>query len=149
MYNKKFSQRSRLYGEMILALCVVTLMLHFINYESTTVPEWKIRVVNTQDDPVTRAEVYQTWKYYSLEPSDTFNRDVRVTDENGYVAFPQRTVKASLLRRVLAFVGEKVNINPHTSFGPHSHISLSQGGTTYAADYTEGQALPSEIIVQK
>lgn len=141
------------YSRRSLAACgvvlLVILVLHFITYESTTVPAWKIRVVNVEGVPLAGVDVYQTWKYYSLEPSTTFNRDRRVTDENGYVIFPQRTVRASLLRRMLAFVGENVNINPHTSFGPFAHVSLSYLGTTYIADYVVGKTLPSEIQVPK
>jgi hypothetical protein len=149
MENKIFSRHKRRYGEIFLVVCGVILLLQFISYESITVPEWKIQVVDTQGNPLIGVNVYQTWKHYSFEPSNDFNRDIRVTDQNGYVSFPQHIVRVSLLRRIIEFIGEKLNINPHASFGPHGHVSLSEGGITYAADYIVGKALPSEIIVQK
>lgn len=127
----------------------MALLLNVITFESTTVHEWELRVVNTKGEPLSGIQVYQTWRYYGLEGSATFNRDVKVTDEKGHVRFPGRTVKASLFRRLLALVGPRVNVNPHASFGPRAHISIFRGSTTSAADYEEGKELPSELTIEE
>ncbi len=141
------SRRGRGYYRVLVAVCGALLLLGSIKYESTTVPEWDLRVINPRGEPLSGVQVYQTWKHYSLDSSDTFNREIKVTDETGRVSFPRRTVNASLLRRVLSSVGRWVNINPHASFGPHAHISIHRGGNTYVADYEEGERLPSELTV--
>jgi hypothetical protein len=143
--NLSLLRRRNKYYRVIVACGMVLLSL--IPYQSTTVPEWRLRVITTQGEPLTGVQVYQTWQYYGLDSSGTFNSDIKVTDETGYVFFPKRTVNASLLQRSLAFLGDWVNINPHASSGPYAHISVHRGGTTYSADYKGGEELPSELIV--
>lgn len=148
-YSGEKAIKRNKYRRVIIAVCGVVLLLFGISSESTTVPEWKLRVVNNHGDPVSGVNVYQTWRYYTLESSSTFNRDMMVTDEAGYVIFPKRTVNASLSRHLLAFFERWIYINPHGSSGPHAHLSIHRGGNTYVADYKEGEKLPSQIIIEK
>ena len=61
---------------------------------STVCPAWTIRIVDTAGNPLRGAFVRQVWKDYSVE-SASHEQDAR-TDENGYVSFPERTIRSEL-----------------------------------------------------
>ena len=90
----------------------------------------------------------QHWQDYSVE-SDSHQQDI-YSDENGYVSFPERTVKASRLSR---FVGATLNLlsqGVHASFGASSHIAaygdIVEGRRLEGfASYEEGNSLPKRL----
>jgi hypothetical protein len=59
-------------------------------YESGSVPEWKLQVVDQSGNAVVGAQVNQDW----LNPIDDgiFSADSRTTDASGVVLFPKRVL---------------------------------------------------------
>ncbi len=117
-----------------------------ISYESTTVPEWKMRVVSEDGNPLPNKLVTQRWIDRSLEWGSE-HTDVLYSDQEGYVIFPKRTVTASLFTR---FCGTGVRflsiLNPHASSEPYAIISSPRYGILM---YREGVELKSELVVEE
>src|SRR2546428_7565695 len=66
---------------------------------STVCPAWTIRIVDTAGNTLSCAFVRQAWEDYSVESASP-EQDV-CTDENGYVSFPERTVRSSWMAPTL------------------------------------------------
>jgi hypothetical protein len=63
-------------------------------YESGSVPEWKLQVVDQTGQAVAGAQINQEW----LDPIDDgiVSGDSRTTDRNGFVLFPKRVLRNRL-----------------------------------------------------
>ena len=92
--------------------------------------------------------VRQVWQDYSVE-SSSHEQDT-YTDENGYVSFPERTVRAPLLFRVLGVILNTASLGVHASYGPSAYV-LAYGEIVNgkrlegSAHYEEGEPLPKQI----
>lgn len=84
-------------------------------FKSTIVPSQNVLVITEDGRPVQNASVRQIWQHYSLE-SRSHEEDLR-TGSNGRVTFPQRTVRASLLRRMVYPIWILLKDGIHASFG--------------------------------
>ena len=62
----------------------------------------------------------QVWKDYSVE-SASHEQDAH-TDENGYVSFPERTVRSSWLARAFGVISQTVWLGVHASYGPSAQV---------------------------
>ncbi len=88
--------------------------------------------------------VTQSWKHNTLETDAGANYETLTTDVNGYVAFPERTIKASLLRRIVLTVFSAFMTLAHGSFGVDAYIIVAGENV---ADYKPSEPLPEQIIV--
>ena len=141
MYFKQFRKRTVL----LAVLGILLFIIMPIPFESVVVPEWKIKVVDSKGNPVPNKEVTQRWQHYSLESMINDHYEKRQTNNEGIVVFPERTIKASLLRRCLAVLAKLlVFLNPHASFGPYSYI-LSDGKTNDL--YYEGGEIKDKVLI--
>jgi hypothetical protein len=109
-------------GWIIAAVVVAGLAYPF---KSTVVPTWKIQVVDQQGRPYTNLRVRQAWKHYSLELEVGENIDDRWTDRDGYVEFPERTIKLSLLSRTFRMILTSVRTLFHGSTGISADIAAT------------------------
>src|SRR5712691_1172685 len=118
---------------------------------STVCPAWTIQVVDTAGNPLRGAFVRQVWKDYSVE-SASHEQDVH-TDENGYVSFPERTVRSSWLARTVGVISNTVSLGVHASYGPSAHV-LAYGRTIGgkrlegSAFYHAGEPLPDKLLTR-
>lgn len=87
-------------------------------FESTVVPSQNILVVSEDWRPIQGAAVRQSWQQYSLE-SRGHEQDLR-TDQNGRVTFPRRTIRASVLMRIVHPISNILTQGIHASFGTHT-----------------------------
>jgi hypothetical protein len=92
----------------------------------------------------------QVWKHYSLELDAGSNEADEWTDEEGFIEFPERTIRAGLLCRAVATGWSAMMTLAHGSTGIHAHV-LVWGADTYAveASYSPGKPLPEEIVVRR
>jgi hypothetical protein len=95
--------------------------------------------------------VRQVWKDYSVE-SASHEQDAH-TDENGYVSFPERTVRSSWLARTFGVISNTVSLGVHTSYGPSAHVlaySRTVGGKRLegSANYHAGEPLPEKLVTR-
>lgn len=89
-------------------------------FESTIVPPQNVLVVTEEWRPIQGCSVRQSWQNYSIE-SEGHEQDLR-TDLNGRVTFPRRTIRASVVRRLLHPVWNVFSQGVHASFGVHTNI---------------------------
>jgi hypothetical protein len=129
---------------VLLLLLILTLLYPF---KVTVVPVWRIQVVYASGKPVPSVGVEQVWQHYSVELDSHY--DESITDEDGYVVFPERVRRISIFQRIIGAAR-----NPpwflHASSGPHSFI-LVLAGSDYlndAASYDGRQPPPSRVILR-
>ena len=130
---------------LLLVGVVTTVALY--PWKTTVVPEWRVRIVDHSGSPLGHAAVREVWHHSSLE-SGSHQQDL-VTDKDGYVTFPERTIRAPLALRVLGSMVTK--LNPHGSSDPFAIvIVLSPAYDTWSNNaLLKGQPLPKEIVVTK
>jgi len=132
--------RVRLFLFIGLVSLVVLLFIHF---ETTVVPEWRIRVVDENRSPLAEVRVSQDWQDpYAESESHT---DDRSSDSDGFVTFSQRSVRANLAMRLLHTVASV--INPHERAGASSYLIVTSPGEGHA-DYLPGRPLPEILVVR-
>ena len=127
----------------LLLLAVVMLM----PYQTTVVPEWRIRVVDRDGAPVVGEPVREIWQHYSLEGDG--HEEERLTDENGYVVFPERTIWASPLRRIVFTSLAAVLSLAHGGMGVHAWVMAPRHSLScIECDYRPGRPLPGELKIK-
>ncbi|HEY5884686.1 MAG TPA: hypothetical protein VIT88_08370 [Pyrinomonadaceae bacterium] len=115
-------------------------------FQTTVVPAWTIRVVCENGVPVAREFVRQGWAHYTLE-SDSHTED-GWTDEAGYVTFPERTIRAGLLKRGVYAVWAKAMTLAHGSYGPSAEIiAWDAQRMPHSVNYKPGEPLSKEIMM--
>ena len=116
-------------------------------FETTVVPEWRVRIVDQAGSPLGNTSVKEVWQHYSIESRD--HEEDLLTDGDGNVTFPKRTIRAPLAVRIVR--GSINRLNPHGSSGPAAYvITLAPGYDMWRNNfYIPGQPLPTEVIVRK
>lgn len=118
--------------------------------QTTIVPDWRIRVVEENENPVRRLKVRQAWKHYSLEITAGEHIEDRWTDEEGFVCFPKRTIRSSLLMRLLAPIINTVLTWEHTGFGRSASITIwGPDGTPVSTEYKPDQPLAEKLVLPR
>src|SRR6185503_6950557 len=126
---------------LILFACVAVALLYPIS--STVVPRWKLKVVDNEGNPWVGQFVRQTWKDYTLEPDAGENLEDKWTDAEGYVDFPERTITASVLQRVLFPAWAALMTSAHGSTGVSADVLVwGPDNSPREAKYIRGQPLP-------
>ncbi|MEP6569891.1 MAG: hypothetical protein ABJC10_08965 [Acidobacteriota bacterium] len=141
----RYGYRFRIVVITALALVLLTLLYPF---QSVTVPQWTLKVIDNGGTPVGDINVTEHWQDYVLEAEG--HEEAKTTNQNGLVSFDPRKVRASVVRRLLARISK---------FGSHD----AQGrAVCYGAvvvwgkkDYEttvalyQGDVPPAEIRVQR
>jgi hypothetical protein len=116
-------------------------------------PLWEVWVVNDAGQPLVGMTVTLSYQNYSAESEGHLEQ--KQTDAAGHVVFSQRSLKASLLRRISTTV-ESAGAGVHSSFGPHAHVWADGNGLTgyavsnrYVTDWTGAPPRMSSTIVAK
>ena len=135
----------------LTSLAVVLLLLVGVvvyPFQMTIVPEWKLRVITDAGSPVGEINVTEHWQHYLFERHA--HEDAQKTGVDGRVSFPERTLRASVLKRVMATVGRRRDDGSHARNDPAASIVVwgSKDHQTTVAVYKEGETPKTEIIVQ-
>jgi hypothetical protein len=88
---------------IVIAASVLVLVFFLYPFETTTVPQWNLRVVDDPGAPVREINVTEHWQNYSLESAG--HEEVQTTNQDGLVSFVARGIRASLVRRLVARIG--------------------------------------------
>jgi hypothetical protein len=129
---------------VVLTSIVVVALLPF---ETIVVPEWNVKVLDEHGNLVSGVAVRESWGDLSIEPDE--HEELRVSDTNGNLSFPVRTIKASLLHRV---VGKTINsLKGHgQSEGPTAYLLVSgpYKPATSEPYYQPGKSMAPVIVVR-
>jgi hypothetical protein len=128
---------------------IIALTIFLIPFETTLVPEWKIRVVDENGNPYLGKLIGQVCHSYTLgvSPCSEANDIAQVTDRDGYVIFPERKIKLSLLSRIIRSVFNFVMLIAHGSFGIDVYLHSSGPHGYKTVKYVSGEPLPDKFIL--
>ena len=110
------SRKSTMVGCGALLVFIPFIVLY--PFKVKVVPVWTIQVVDKSGRPVPNMPVGQDWRHYSFEQERHWEESI--TDENGYVTFPERVLRASVGRRLVNLRPANLPGFPHAAWGPHS-----------------------------
>jgi hypothetical protein len=135
--------RGKAKRQLILLGTVGALLLY--PYETAVAPSWRVRVTDEERNPIKRVAVTEYWSHMSIESEE--HQAESVTDDGGYVAFPARSIRASLIRRGIGSLINRLNVHG-ADLGPHAYLIVSgdMNSTTDNSDYRPGKPLPEEIV---
>ncbi|MGH9906819.1 MAG: hypothetical protein ACRD8U_14705 [Pyrinomonadaceae bacterium] len=138
------SPRVQVAFAVVPALCLVTL---FFPFKTTIVPEWRLRVVDQAGAPVPGINVTEHWQHFLLE--SVGHEELRQTGIDGTVSFSGRTIRASLLRRLLATLSSLATEGFRAKRRPGASVVIwgSKDHATTVETYDDEQAPLSEIVV--
>lgn len=113
----------------ILFCLVITciFILSFIPYDTILVPAWRVQLVDERGFQYKGQIVRQFCYDYTLGISPCAARDdsYKITDNDGYVEFPERRIRASLLYRIFATIKNTALVFAHGSIGKETYIDSS------------------------
>lgn len=135
--------------KILLALIVGIIVLLFIPFETTLVPEWKLRVINENGNPYKGKIIREMCYNYTLgiSPCSEANDSMQRTDENGYVIFPERKIDASLFFRVTRSIFNFVMLIAHGSYGVDIYVDSSGPQGYKTLEYKSNEPLPEKFIL--
>lgn len=125
------------------ALLLLGLMLLY-PFESTVVPAKNVLVVTEDSRPIQGVIVRQIWQNYSLE-SEGHQQDLR-TDESGRVSFQRRTIRASVLRRIVHPIWNILRQGVHAGFGAHTDMFALGNVTEKQIIDQKVEVLSSDVV---
>jgi hypothetical protein len=133
---------------IIAIICFIALIIY--PFQSYVLPVWKLQVVDVNDNVCPNMRVTQDWGHYSLYPdSGGGGLDKRFTDMNGYVEFPERKIRASLLRRVFMPIYAHMLVIAHGSVGASGAVWATGIKDVGWLSYKDGKPLPTKMRVNK
>lgn len=132
---------------LFLLILVGAALILFFPFTTTVVPEWQIRVVDEAGQPLENARVIQMWHHYSLGIDDG---EEKWTNSNGYVVFRERTVKASLIYRVLRTGLAILMQLAHGSTGISADVwANTEKSSSEIYVYEPGKPLVKELVLRR
>lgn len=93
--------------------------------------------------------VTEHWQHYLLESAG--HEEARQTDESGMVDFPARTVRASLVARVIDAVINIVREGAKAKMEPYASLVVwgSRDHETAVALYNPGEPTQTQVVVHR
>ena len=133
----------------LLLSCIGVVLLY--PTKTVIVPAWKLRVVDESGKPYTEQFVRQSWKHYSFELDAGEDMEDQWTDADGYVAFPERVIRANLVQRMLNPLTNKMSLGEHASYGASAAVTTwnSEGSESVSVEYDPNKPLPKEIVLPR
>ena len=93
---------------VVCALAVV-LIIFLYPFETTTVPRWNLRIVDDAGAAVREINVTEHWQNYLLETGG--HEEAKTTNQDGLVSFDERSIRASVARRLFSRISKFGNYN--------------------------------------
>jgi len=108
--------------EILIVLIAVIFLFSILLYpfEVSVTPKWTVSVVDEFESPLEGVTVRLVWQHYSVEEK-SHEVDLR-TDGEGLASFDRKTIRASLLSRMVGAAWNIVVYLPHGSWGPHAYV---------------------------
>jgi len=116
-------------------------------FETTVVPEWRIKVIDETGTPFAGARVVQQWDNYSLGNG---GGEEKLANENGEVVFPKRIARGSLLYRTLRASWAVLMKLTHGSTGIRATVwATTPKVSSDSVEYQQGKPLPEVIVLRR
>jgi hypothetical protein len=144
MKIKLFTRRTRF---IVLAAIILIVLLY--PFETTVVPTWTLRVVDEEGLGYQGIRAVEHWKHYSLEiEAGTHSEELR-SDQNGVVSFPRRTIRMSLVGRVLRTALTTALQLFHGSTGVRAYIIAGGPMGDREVNYVPNQPLSDRLVLPR
>jgi hypothetical protein len=132
----------------IASFLVLLLVVFVYPFKTTVVPEWNLTVVDDGGTSVGEINVTEHWQHYLLESAA--HEESRRTSQDGFVSFPARAIRASLLGRGWATISRIKQDGRRARRMPVASIVVwgSKYYATTVAVYTPNEPPQSHIVVQ-
>lgn len=115
--------------------------------ESDVVPAWSVTVVNRDGYPLKGVKVHQFWRHFALEK--TYSSQTKTTNDDGDVHFPRRTIKASLLARLIRPVQMVFYYSIHlVQFEPVAHVYARERGLGGYLTYSPDKPIRRKLLLE-
>ena len=135
---------------LLIVVIICSLMIvAFFPIPTTVVPQWRLQVVDVNGSACPNMRVTQDWGHYSLYTDGNSASEDRLTDANGYVQFPKRTIRASVTRRLIMPVITRIQTIMHGGWGADGAVWASGIKDVAWLSYKEGKPLPDKMRVEK
>lgn len=133
----------------LAAVLVLLLLLLLYPFKTVIVPSWPLRVVDDTERPIAGIKVTEHWQHYLLESEG--HEELKSTDGYGAVDFPERTIRASLLRRGFAVAGKIVQQGFRGRWDCYGSIVVwgSKDHATTTAVVRPDTMPPEKIVVKR
>lgn len=131
--------------EFLLIACVLIMLV--VPYPSLVCPEWTVRVVNENGEPLQGRLVDQKCRDYTLDIDVCMVPDSRqYTDRDGVVRFPMRIIWAGMISRILRSAYRIATWPGHQTLGAHVYL-LTSGPHYPELRYDPWRPLPDTLVV--
>jgi len=146
--SNRVAELSPLVKYALLFLIPLLLVLIY-PFQTTIVPSWRFLVVDDYGSPVRAMNVTEHWRHYLLESEG--HEEITRTEDDGHVNFPARTIRASLLRRMIARINKAASSSGQARTDASGSVVLwgSKEYETTVAIYNEPNPPQSEISVRR
>jgi hypothetical protein len=94
---------------IVISAAVIFLITFLYPFETTTVPQWNLRIVDDVGAPVREINVTEHWQNYLLETGG--HEEAKTTKQDGLVSFDKRSIRASVVRRLFSRISKFGNYN--------------------------------------
>lgn len=148
MFGKIFQFVKR-WRAWLAGAVVLLLLILFFPFQSTTVPRWRVHIVDETGAIVPNISVTEHWQHYLLESAG--HEEARLTDHTGVVDFPERTVRAGIVSRAVDALINIARAGAKAKMGPYASLVVwgSRDHETAVATYTPGAPTQSEVVVHR
>jgi len=92
---------------IVITASILVLVTFLYPFETTTVPQWNLRVVDDAGAPVREINVTEHWQNYLLESEG--HEKAQMTNQDGLVNFDTRPIRASIARRLISRISKLGN----------------------------------------
>jgi hypothetical protein len=133
----------------IAAIIGLLILAIFVPIETTVIPTWKLQVVDINGAACRDMRVTQSWGHYRLYLDGNESSEDRFTDINGYVEFPERTIRASLPRRITMSIVTRIFTIMHGGWSVSGAVWASGIKDVAWLSYHPGTPLPDKMRVEK
>ena len=91
--------------------------------------------------------VRQVWQDYDVE-EESHEENAR-SNENGFVSFPERTLRTSPEERAKGRAKNIRELGVHASFGVHAYILCWTNDLEGDVNYEVGKPLPTQLVMRR
>ena len=137
--------KQRLIGVVVCALVIVL----FVPIETRFLPQWRLQVADVNGVACANMRVTQSWGHYRLYLDGNHSTEDRFTDTNGYVQFPERTIRASPARRITMPIITRIATLMHGGWRADGAVWASGIKDVAWLSYRPGAAPPDKMRVEK